>query len=69
MAEAHKPRIIDLAEQLKEANESGIEIEAPVKIKPDLTIQEAYSIQLYNIAERMKNGNKMVSVSSCSRPC
>lgn len=60
MAEVKSPQIVQLADQLREASESGIEIEAPIKEKPDLTIQEAYSIQLYNIAERMKNGNKIV---------
>lgn len=60
MAEVSNPQIVELAEQLREASIKGVEVDAPVKMNPDLTIREAYSIQLYNIAERMKNGNRIV---------
>src|SRR5690625_3067907 len=60
MAEVSSPQIVELAEELKQAGINGVEVEAPIKRNPDLTIQEAYSIQLYNIAERMKNGNRIV---------
>ena len=60
MAEIENPQNVELAEKLKQALISGKEVEAPSKENPDLTIQDAYAIQLYNIAERMKNGNRIV---------
>ena len=60
MAEIENPQNVELAEKLKQALISGKEVEAPSKENPDLTIQDAYAIQLYNIADRMKNGNRIV---------
>ena len=60
MAEIENPQNVELAEKLKHALISGKEVEAPSKENPDLTIQDAYAIQLYNIADRMKNGNRIV---------
>lgn len=60
MAETIQPQIVELAEILREASRSGNEVDAPSQLNPELTIQDAYAIQLYNIAERMKNGNTIV---------
>ncbi|MER2063598.1 MAG: 2-keto-4-pentenoate hydratase [Alkalibacterium sp.] len=60
MTDQKDPRIKQLAEKLRQAGNSGKEIDAPSKEYPDLTIQEAYAIQLHNIAERENNGSRIV---------
>lgn len=60
MTEAQATHIKELAEKLRQASISGKEISAPSKDYPELSIQEAYAIQLSNIEERLKAGGRIV---------
>lgn len=60
MTEAQDTHIMQLAEKLRQASKSGKEISAPSKDYPELSIQEAYAIQLSNIEKRIKEGGRIV---------
>lgn len=60
MVREYNPQIVELAEKLKQASQIGEEIGPLVDKKKDLTIDEAYSIQLYNIDQKLKEGKEIV---------
>lgn len=60
MVKVNDSPAVQLAEKLQQANKTKVQIEAPSKVYPELTIKEAYSIQLYNIAERVQKDNGIV---------
>lgn len=60
MVREYNPQIVELAEKLKQASQTGEEIGPLVDKKKDLTIDEAYSIQLYNIDQKLKEGKEIV---------
>lgn len=60
MTREFEPEIVELANKLNEASKTGAAIGPLVKEKPDLTIDEAYYIQLYNIERQLAAGEKIV---------
>ncbi|WP_409304785.1 2-keto-4-pentenoate hydratase [Peribacillus sp. SCS-155] len=53
-------KIVEYAELLAEAESSAIAIDPLTALYPDLSVNEAYSIQLENIAKKVEEGNKIV---------
>lgn len=60
MVRKYDAQIVELADKLRTASHSAEAIGALVDEKPDLTIDEAYEIQLYNIDQKLKEGKKIV---------
>lgn len=60
MVREYDPQIVELAEKLRTASKTGEEIGPLVEDKPDLTIDEAYYVQLYNIEQKLEEGQKIV---------
>lgn len=60
MAKAYDSKIVELAEKLRQASLNGEEIGPLVDEKKDLTIEEAYAIQLYNIDQKLNDGQTIV---------
>jgi 2-keto-4-pentenoate hydratase len=48
------------AKELREAEETKLGIAPPTSVKPDLTIKDAYAIQLENIYRKLEQGQKVV---------
>lgn len=60
MANNYEPHIVELAGKLNEAKLQGEQIDPVVQAQPDLSIDEAYYIQLYNIDQQLKDGREIV---------
>lgn len=60
MVREFEPHIVELADKLHEASITGEEIGPLVAERPDLTIDEAYYVQLYNIDRELDAGRKIV---------
>lgn len=60
MVREYDPQIVDLADQLRKASKSGEGIGPLVNKKKDLTIEKAYSVQLYNIDQKLNEGKEIV---------
>lgn len=60
MEREYDPQIVELAEKLNQASKIGEEIGPLVDEKKDLTIEEAYFVQLYNIEQKLKEGREIV---------
>lgn len=60
MVREYDPQIVKLADKLRQASKIGEEIGPLVNEKKDLTIEEAYSVQLYNIDQKLEEGKEIV---------
>lgn len=60
MVREYDPQIVALADKLREASKNGEEIGPLVNEKNDLTIEEAYAVQLYNIDQKLEEGKEIV---------
>lgn len=49
-----------LADHLWDAEQAGQGVQALTEIQPELSIQEAYQVQLHNIDKKVKDGQKIV---------
>lgn len=60
MAREYDSEIVELAESLATASKTSEAIGPLTEKKPDLTIDEAYAVQLYNIDKQLEEGSKIV---------
>lgn len=61
MSQRNEDVIKKYAQILREAEDSGISIEQPISVMyPEISIEEAYAIQLLNIDQKLKEGHKVV---------
>lgn len=60
MVKEYDPQIVELAEKLTKASESRKGTNALIEDKPDMTIEEAYAVQLYNIDQKLAEGRKVI---------
>lgn len=60
MVKAAQPYIEELAKHLAKAVEDGAGVAPVTEIRPQLTVPEAYDIQLHNINRKLKAGRQIV---------
>ncbi len=51
-----------IAQKLYEAEKSCIQIDAPTKEYPELTVEDAYEIQLLNVKKRVEEGENVIGM-------